>query len=164
MAGAHEAFDVWLGTKLIDTVFANPGSYTIEEMRRSLIDHDGYDPRIRVSKPRAQGKPGNPSVLSGCQSCVSQERLGILVRVEEDSLLWREGSPTREQKILFREMLMKALLKAFPNSDIDIDFHDLGSGVSVFRKDDPEGASFLPLEEKVGRISEEVWQKWLKKI
>ena len=45
-----QAFDVYLRGRLIDTVFAN--GYDSEEMRRSLINHDGYDPRIRVVAPR----------------------------------------------------------------------------------------------------------------
>lgn len=50
-SGAHKAFDVWIGRKRIDTVFAVP-TYTVEEMRRSLVEHDGYDPRIRVTVAR----------------------------------------------------------------------------------------------------------------
>lgn len=45
-----QAFNVYLNGKLIDTVFAN--GYTSEEMRRSLIDHDGYDPQIVVRQRR----------------------------------------------------------------------------------------------------------------
>ncbi len=55
-----QAFNVYLGSRCIDTVFAN--GYTAEEMRRSLVDHDGYDPRIRVTKAR----PRSPSpAISG---------------------------------------------------------------------------------------------------
>ena len=42
-----KAFDVYLNKKLIDTVFYNDG-ITAGEVRKSLIDHDGYDPRISV--------------------------------------------------------------------------------------------------------------------
>ena len=45
------AYNVYLGTKLIDTVFQS-GKSDAEEVRRSLINHDGYDPRIRVVKAR----------------------------------------------------------------------------------------------------------------
>lgn len=49
----HQAFNVYLGTKLIDTVFYGPSvKVTVDEVRKSLIDHDGYDPRIRVTKAR----------------------------------------------------------------------------------------------------------------
>ena len=44
----QRAFDVFIGKKLIDTVFAQ--GYTAEEMRESLINHDGYNPEIRVIK------------------------------------------------------------------------------------------------------------------
>ena len=46
----QEAFDVYLNGRKIDTVFAT--NYDAEEMRRSLIDHDGYDSRIVVRKAR----------------------------------------------------------------------------------------------------------------
>jgi hypothetical protein len=51
------AFDVFLRGKNIDTVFYSPTSnVTTEEVKRSLVDHDGYDSRItvrrRLCKPR----------------------------------------------------------------------------------------------------------------
>lgn len=42
------AWDVWLNGKLIDTVFAD--RTTADEQRRSLINHDGYDSAIEVTK------------------------------------------------------------------------------------------------------------------
>lgn len=42
------AWNVYLNGRLIDTVFAT--GYDAEEMRKSLIDHDGYDSRIIVRK------------------------------------------------------------------------------------------------------------------
>lgn len=45
-----QAWDVYLNGKLIDTVFAT--GYDAEEMRRSLINHDGYDPAITVHRSR----------------------------------------------------------------------------------------------------------------
>lgn len=51
------AFNVYLGSRLIDTVHYSAGSkVTVAQVRRSLIEHDGYDPRIRVTKART-----NPS-------------------------------------------------------------------------------------------------------
>ena len=43
-----QAFDVYLRGKLIDTVFAT--GYDSEEMRKSLINHDGYDHDIKVTR------------------------------------------------------------------------------------------------------------------
>lgn len=37
--------------RLVDTVWFD-ADMDAEAVRRSLIDHDGYDPRITVSKPR----------------------------------------------------------------------------------------------------------------
>lgn len=47
-----EAWNVYLNGRLIDTVFAT--GYDAEEMKRSLINHDGYDPRIRVKKQKGK--------------------------------------------------------------------------------------------------------------
>ena len=56
----RQAFDVYLDGKLIDTVFAQ--GYTVDEMARSLIDHDGYDSGIEVKKARKKkAKNGNPA-------------------------------------------------------------------------------------------------------
>ena len=41
-----KAYNVYLDGRLIDTVWFT--GYTADEARRSLIDHDGYDPRIVV--------------------------------------------------------------------------------------------------------------------
>ena len=42
-----KAYDVYLNGRLIDTVFWDNNS-SVEEVRRSLINHDGYDPSIEV--------------------------------------------------------------------------------------------------------------------
>lgn len=44
------AYNVYLGRKLIDTVFSTDKGK--EDVRKSLINHDGYDTRIRVTKAR----------------------------------------------------------------------------------------------------------------
>ena len=41
------AWNVYLGDRLIDTVFFQEGCDE-DWVRRSLIEHDGYDGRIRV--------------------------------------------------------------------------------------------------------------------
>lgn len=50
-----QAFKVYLGRKEIDKVFYN-AEYreTVESVKRSLVDHDGYDPNIRVVKERSK--------------------------------------------------------------------------------------------------------------
>jgi hypothetical protein len=53
-AGSSVAYNVYLRGKLIDTVFQS-GMSTVEEVKRSLINHDGYDPAIRVTKARSSG-------------------------------------------------------------------------------------------------------------
>lgn len=45
------AWNVYLGTRLIDTVFYTTDC-DADYVRRSLIDHDGYDYRIIVRKAR----------------------------------------------------------------------------------------------------------------
>ena len=54
----HYAYDVYLDSRLIDTVFA---SYKdVDETRRSLINHDGYDPAIRVVLCRSAKRKATP--------------------------------------------------------------------------------------------------------
>lgn len=53
------AFNVRLDGKLIDTVFYQVGkrdtiAQAVESVRRSLIDHDGYNPAIVVTWPKGQ--------------------------------------------------------------------------------------------------------------
>ncbi len=53
MSKSQIAFDVYLGGKLIDTIFySSSDSITKGEVYTSLVNHDGYDPRIRVVKAR----------------------------------------------------------------------------------------------------------------
>jgi len=54
---AYVAWDVWLDGEVIDTVFWNSrctggAEVTADDVRRSLIDHDGYDDRIEVTRGR----------------------------------------------------------------------------------------------------------------
>ena len=44
-----QAWKVYLGGKEIDTVFYTKDQ-TAEDVRKSLTEHDGYDPRIAVKK------------------------------------------------------------------------------------------------------------------
>ena len=51
------AFNVWLGGKKIDTVFSKEHGTIVEkceQVRKSLIGHDGYDPEITVTWPKGQ--------------------------------------------------------------------------------------------------------------
>jgi len=53
------AFNVWLGTKQIDTVFYSQLPYrtiegSLQEVYKSLTGHDGYSPDIRVTWPKGQ--------------------------------------------------------------------------------------------------------------
>lgn len=50
----QRAFDVFLAGKEVDTVFAT--DYSAEEMRKSLIEHDGYDPGIVVCRCAPKGQ------------------------------------------------------------------------------------------------------------
>lgn len=44
-------WNVYLNNRRIDTLFTTAGCDR-ESVRRSLVDHDGYDPRIVVRKCR----------------------------------------------------------------------------------------------------------------
>lgn len=48
-----KAFKVKLNKKEIDKVFyGDNDNITVEEVKKSLVNHDGYDPRIEVIKER----------------------------------------------------------------------------------------------------------------
>ena len=52
------AFNVYLGRKKIDKVFYQVKSrekLTSDDVRKSLIEHDGYDPSIRVHRITRRG-------------------------------------------------------------------------------------------------------------
>ncbi len=53
----HQAWDVRLGEDVIDTVFYSP-DVNADEVRRGLSNHDGYDPRITVTRVRKRARPG----------------------------------------------------------------------------------------------------------
>jgi hypothetical protein len=55
-------FNVYLGRKWIDKVFYSDPRYTAAEVKRSLVEHDGYDPRIKVTKERKKKNPSKRSV------------------------------------------------------------------------------------------------------
>jgi hypothetical protein len=44
-----KAFNVYLNGKKIDTVFASDRD-TAADVKQSLVDHDGYNPNIRVTR------------------------------------------------------------------------------------------------------------------
>lgn len=55
---AHKAFDVFLNGQEIDTVFYNDSAHVdAEEVKRSLIDHDSYDPNIEVVERKPKRGP-----------------------------------------------------------------------------------------------------------
>jgi hypothetical protein len=51
MANGYVAWNIYLNGRLIDTVFYNPDCDR-EYVRDGLINHDGYDSRIKVYKAR----------------------------------------------------------------------------------------------------------------
>lgn len=60
-----QIFDVWLGSKKIDTVHYNDSPKVLkDEVYRSLVNHDGYNPEIRISKRRSKKFP-----LVQCADC-----------------------------------------------------------------------------------------------
>ena len=46
-----DAWKITLNGHMIDMVFYDKG-ITAEEVKKSLIDHDGFDPRINVRKSK----------------------------------------------------------------------------------------------------------------
>ena len=50
----QDTFDVYLNGKHIDALSVKSGTYDREEMKASLVNHDGYDPSIQVKKRKAR--------------------------------------------------------------------------------------------------------------
>lgn len=60
---SSKAYDVYLNRKNIDTVFGSYGNIKTKKeredhVRRSLIDHDGYDSEIKVRERKMRGFEG----------------------------------------------------------------------------------------------------------
>ena len=52
----HLAFDVYLHGREIDTVFySKSANVDADEVKRSLVNHDGYDPMIEVLPRSGEG-------------------------------------------------------------------------------------------------------------
>jgi hypothetical protein len=61
--GAHQAWDVSLNGRHIDTVFYAPG-IDADQVRRGLINHDGYDPGIKVRRRARRGGEAHATKLT----------------------------------------------------------------------------------------------------
>jgi hypothetical protein len=59
-----QGWDVFLRGKKIDTVFYS-GKNTAADIKRSLVDHDGYDPAITVRKSKMKANPGKRHMACG---------------------------------------------------------------------------------------------------
>ncbi len=62
-ANPSQGWDVFLRGKKIDTVFYS-GKNTAADIKRSLVDHDGYDPAITVRKSK-KNNPGKRHMTCG---------------------------------------------------------------------------------------------------
>lgn len=61
----HQAFDVYLNGKEIDTVFYSvDAKVDVEEVKKSLVDHDGYNPKIVVKKRKMVKEGENSTELT----------------------------------------------------------------------------------------------------
>lgn len=73
---AQQAFHVYLNGKKIDTVFySESANAEAEDVKRSLVDHDGYDPNIEVKmgpKMFSTDKPGEQVTIPDNESKVSE--------------------------------------------------------------------------------------------
>jgi hypothetical protein len=88
-SGSNRAFDVILAGKRIDTLFAKDDARA-DDIRASLVNHDGYDPSITVRKrriPRAAkmtvyfskgiGHHGAEPTTEEVLSCLADDAAGV---------------------------------------------------------------------------------------
>lgn len=78
------AYDVYLNGKLIDTVFYT--GYTADEVKDSLIDHDGYDPDIEVKKSRRYNKKATVKEAEEIQEGTDSKGSTFYVREIESAI------------------------------------------------------------------------------
>jgi hypothetical protein len=90
-AGVHEAWDVFLNEEEIDTIFytADP-KRTAEDVKRDLVNHDGYDPRIEVRKEASKE----------IQSHASKKN--VLKKVAEVESPWKVMKDENGQEVIAR--------------------------------------------------------------
>jgi hypothetical protein len=50
-------FNIYLKGKIIDSVFYTDPKMTREEVKRALVEHDGYDSAIVVTRARSLNTP-----------------------------------------------------------------------------------------------------------
>lgn len=101
-----KAFNVWLGNKMIDTVFFDAGGKTIAEkidyVKRSLINHDGYNPGIKVTWPKGQRVTADYWELQGHYEhgweCLTAETSAQEIRQRKKE--YRENEPGTQLRIV----------------------------------------------------------------
>ena len=105
------AFNVSLNGKNIDTVFySSMHSDTIveacERVRKSLIDHDGYDPEIKITWPKGQRCTENVYEVQGYYQgwecvCAETSRKEARARLKE----YKENEGGSYRIVLKRERI-----------------------------------------------------------
>ena len=85
------AYNVYLRGKLLDTVFQS-GQSTAAEVRRSLINHDGYDDAIKVTKARGSSPAQRLAKQTRRNSGLKRFAAGAPVRFFDGSGKLRSGT------------------------------------------------------------------------
>lgn len=106
------AYDVYLHGELIDTVFYQP-SYSIGEIRDSLVNHDGYDPEIVVKKERVKTVLKNPAKRAVKRKTRAVTQKAAVSYVNRPSQITKK-SPTKRLRVR-RTKNLRVPVGVFPN-------------------------------------------------
>ena len=101
------AYNVYIGRKLIDTVFQS-GSSTAAEVKRSLVNHDGYDPRIKVTKQKARSTMASRSRASHSYGRKNPTKAQKLAKARKASVERRAAAALRKY-LKIQNPAMKAI-------------------------------------------------------
>mgnify|MGYP001576612507 CR=1 FL=1 len=123
------AFNVYLGTRLIDTVYHNEGA-TVDEVRRGLIHHDGYDADIRVVQQGIRYPSGSTRVQRFLKEIAQERAHGSAAKlvIADDILETRgEGAVMRyfEPEIVLRETMRRAVPRRLSASWGSVSTHEI---------------------------------------
>ena len=106
-------FNVYLNGKKIDTVFDQ--SKTADDVRRSLVDHDGYSPEIVVKKARKPRKPAR-RVYVMAQHCAQAGK--VLSDSQVEQYTRADGSISDDITLAYRGTDLGILRRATKESSL----------------------------------------------
>lgn len=134
---AHQGWSVFLNGSKIDTVFYTPDS-DADYVRRSLIDHDGYDSRITVRKDnKYRSTKKNPLYPNGKKVYNLKYNIGkskYVVNFHDGAKTHRDGSAFYDIKIFKNKLKRDAFVHSLRSQGYSEESYSLGSNPRKYGK------------------------------